>query len=88
MPKHHELKILERYAIEEKKGIKPWELRKNDRDFKEGDSITFTVIRYTSEEEYEEVGKYSRQITFILEGGIHGLEDNYVIMTLGNLTTG
>lgn len=33
----HEVKILEQYANRHYEGIKPWELRKNDRKYKVGD---------------------------------------------------
>ena len=35
--KLHEIKLLEQYAKAKKDGIKPFEIRKNDRDFKVGD---------------------------------------------------
>lgn len=37
--KLHELKIKAEYANAKLKGIKPFEIRKNDRDFKVGDII-------------------------------------------------
>lgn len=50
------------------------ELRKNDRDFKVGDTIEFTII---------ETGcKYSRDIIYIFEGGEYGLEKGFCILTL------
>ena len=41
--KLHELKLLKEYAIPKTKGIKPFEIRKNDRDFNVGDLVTYTV---------------------------------------------
>ena len=71
---NHKLKIKQEYADKYYQGIKPWEIRKNDRDFKVGDTIYFTVI---------ETGKiYSRKITYLFEGGAYGLEKGYCIMTL------
>lgn len=70
----HELKIKQEYAIEYYAGRKPWELRKNDRNFKVGDTINFTII---------ETGcKYSRDIEYIFEGGEYGLEKGYCILTM------
>ena len=42
--KIHELKIKEKYYKEVALGYKPFELRKNDRDYQEGDLIKFTVV--------------------------------------------
>lgn len=70
----HELKIKQEYAIEYYSGKKQWELRKNDRDFKVGDTINFTII---------ETGcKYSRKIECIFNGGQYGLETGYCILTM------
>lgn len=38
--KHHELKILPRYFEKILEGSKLFEIRKNDRDFQEGDLVT------------------------------------------------
>ena len=70
----HELKIKQRYVVEYYNGNKPWELRKNDIDFKVGDTINFTII--------ENGFKYSRDIIYIFEGGEYGLEKGYCILTL------
>lgn len=42
---HHELKIEKKYLVEIKKGNKTFEIRKNDRDFKVGD--TFKLHEFT-----------------------------------------
>lgn len=42
--KHHNLKILDIYAVEVAMGRKTFELRKNDRDYQVGDLVTFDVI--------------------------------------------
>lgn len=76
--KTHQLKIQMDYAIAQKNGYKPWELRKNDRDFKLGDIIDFSVI----DTHGNMVGAYLRRIEYIFEGGKYGLEEGYVIMTL------
>jgi len=70
----HELKIKLEYAIDYYDGKKPWELRKNDRNFKVGDTINFTII--------ENGLKYSRDIIYIFEGGQYGLEEGYCILTM------
>lgn len=70
----HELKILPKYAAAQMGGLKPWELRKNDRDFKVGDIIKFTIIGRDV--------TYSKVIKYIFKGGEYGLEEGYCIMTL------
>lgn len=42
--KFHELKILDIYYEEVANGTKPFELRKNDRDYQVGDLIHFTIL--------------------------------------------
>jgi len=74
----HQLKINAEYASQHSLGVKPWELRKNDRDFKEGDYIEFQVI----DQKGETIASYIRQIVYIFKGGQYGLEEGYVIMTL------
>lgn len=56
--KIHELKIEPKYMIEKIKGNKPWEIRKNDRDFKVGDLLFLRVWngeKYTGHEMYQTV---------------------------------
>lgn len=47
--KLHEIKLLEKYAKEKKDGIKPFEIRKNDRDFKVGDLVKYTIVENYTE---------------------------------------
>ena len=47
--KLHELKLLEQYAKAKKDGIKPFEIRKNDRDFKVGDLVKYNVVESYTE---------------------------------------
>lgn len=42
--KQIELKILQEYADAKVKGLKPFEIRKNDRNYQVGDLIRYTVI--------------------------------------------
>ena len=74
----HELKIKEDYARAHLSGVKPWELRENDRDFKIGDRINFLAM----DDKGLVVMTYSRTITFVFKGGQYGLADNYAILTL------
>lgn len=74
--KNHGLKIIQPYFTDVKIGLKKFELRKNDRDFKVGDTLTL----------FEHNGKGATgrslmvEVTYILTGGMYGLESDYVIM--------
>lgn len=41
--KLHEIKLLSEYAKPKLKGLKPFEIRKNDRDYKVGDLVRYIV---------------------------------------------
>lgn len=77
----HILKIRPGYYIAVKYGIKTHEIRKNDRDFRVGDSIKFDVINksgkiFLTPEQYK--------ITHILtsEEFPEGIKDGYVILSI------
>ena len=78
--KTHELKTIPPYFEQIRRGIKKFELRKNDRDYRVGDVLVlkeylpFTQT-YTGKETV-------REIEYILEN-FDGLQDGYCIMGLG-----
>ena len=74
----HELKISENNARAHLSGVKPWELRNNDRDFKIGDKINFNAI----DEQGFVIMRYTREIKFVQKGGQCGLDDEFVIITI------
>lgn len=79
----HNLKTLPEYFSEVRKGIKKFELRKNDRDFKVDDTLCLEewcdhFEGYTGQE-------INVKVTYIFEGGIYGLSEDYVIMSIQNL---
>ena len=74
----HQLKIKEDYARAHLSGVKSWELRENDRDFKIGDQIEFSAL----DERGFVVMTYKRTITYLFKGGQYGLAPDYVILTL------
>lgn len=77
--KKHELKILPKYFRQVKQGIKKFELRKNDRDYKVGD---YVKLREYNGENYS--GEFLWiKITYILdfeEGKEFGLSPGYCIL--------
>lgn len=71
----HKLKIKTQYFVDVKNGRKTFELRKNDRDFKVGDTLLL--------EEYngDYTGRFIKVIiTYLLKGGNYGLDKDYVIL--------
>jgi hypothetical protein len=77
----HELKTWSEYYEEVFMCHKTFELRKNDRDFKKGDKL---ILNEWDNEKQEYTGRsLARNILYILEGGKFGLEDGYVIMSIG-----
>lgn len=81
--KIHTLKIFRSYLKEVVAGRKTWEIRKNDRDFKEGDIIHFV------DQEGEEFFEYPNnlyKITFILQNiPQFGLQEGYCIFSIEKL---
>lgn len=76
----HELKILPEYFDAVRDGRKRFELRQNDRDFHEGDSL---VLREWDQEEGGYTGRSLKaEIPYILYGPCFGLEDGWAILSL------
>jgi hypothetical protein len=72
----YELKTETYYFEEVKAGRKTFEIRKLDRDYKEGD---FLMLRKYSKMKKEYSGPFVIvQITFLMHGGIYGLKQGYV----------
>ena len=76
----HELKTWPEHFQNVWDGVKTFELRKNDRDYKVGDKLFLrefdpTINEYTGNMVY-------RDVTHILEGGQFGLQEGYIIMSI------
>jgi hypothetical protein len=83
MNRVHDLKITEEYFNAKLKGLKPWELRLDDRGFSVGDTLRLREVRVASEPPYllEYTGRIIiAEIIYILRGG-KGLWDGYVVMS-------
>ena len=76
----HEVKILPKYFNEVISGCKTFELRYNDRNYKEGDCL---YLREWTSDGYTTRGAYY-EITYVLHGPIVGLETGYVILGIRN----
>lgn len=75
----HKLKILPQYFEDKLQGMKKWEVRKNDRPFKDGDTLQL-------EEWSEETGYTGRTLQEYIKKiytDVSGIEDGYVIMNTG-----
>lgn len=76
----HELKTTSSFFQDVKKGIKPFEVRLNDRDFKKGDILRLREI--------DDSGSYTedfleRKITYVMTNENHpGIHHNYIVMGL------
>jgi len=84
--KQHRLKTHPQYFERILSGDKTFEVRKNDRDFQVGDEIIL-------EEWYPESESYSGdwalvRVTYLLQGGQFGIEDDYIVMSIRILSTG
>lgn len=87
--KIHELKIKEEYYRAIIDGNKTFELRKNDRDYREGDLIQFNddlfspekiSNYYITEKYYPQPSETLFQITYILKDVSYGLDKDYCIL--------
>lgn len=88
----HKLKILPSHFSAVKDGRKKFEVRKNDRFYKEGDEVLleeFVPQSYWDPEDPKS-DEYSgeflhRKITYILRGGQFGIEAGYVVLGLSKI---
>lgn len=71
-------------------GLKPFEIRKNDRDFKVGDSVTLMETKFSSFEKHVEQFPLSytgrsvtKKITSLVSD--YGLQDGFVVLGLGDV---
>ena len=73
----HELKCQTKFYQLTEKGIKNFEIRKNDRNFKVGDYVS--LIEVVGE---VETGRklLNLEIRYIFNGGAYGLDSDYVIL--------
>ena len=83
----HHLKAWPEFFDAGADGRKTFEVRRNDRGYREGDIIT--LLRYEPERgsfTMDEGGRtinLSRRITYVLEGGQFGIEYGFVVLGLG-----
>lgn len=79
--KLHELKIRREYAKAKLKGIKSFEIRKNDRDYQVGDLVRYVIPCPIDTEDKmlnEVISKDIYQIMYITD---YEQKDNYIVFT-------
>lgn len=76
--KTHELKLNKRFEWAVWNGDKPFEIRKNDRDYQVGDRIRFHVVDDRGNAWNSLLRGITFEITYVLSGW--GLEDGYVAL--------
>ncbi len=74
----HELKTWDEFMIDVAYGIKPFEVRKNDRNFQQHDTLLLQGWRKASEQFTGRV--IEAEVTYILHGGQFGIEDGFCVM--------
>ncbi len=78
---YHVLKCISEYYTAIALGDKMFEVRKDDRGYEIGDWIWLVeTLKITNEETGRTQGPF--EITYILHGGIFGIEEGYCIMQL------
>ncbi len=81
MAKIHELKILPAYFNAVKNGIKKFEVRKNDHNYKINDEI---LLKEWDQKKEKFTGKIlHRKITYFFDG--FGVEKGYCVLSLENI---
>ena len=76
--KTHNLKILQEYADAKVKGIKPFEIRKNDRDYQVGDLIRYTVIDNNGNIVKHKLSETMWEILYITD---YAQKDEYIVFS-------
>lgn len=80
----HKLKTWSEYFQAVDKGDKSFELRVNDRNFQNGDIL---LLQEWNEDTGFTGNEITVVVTYLLEGGIFGLEEGYVIMSFQRIDT-
>lgn len=76
----HELKTIQPYYELVFMGHKSFEVRKNDRNYKSGDTL---ILREFNPLTKNYSGRtLARKVDYILEGGQFGIEKDYVVMSI------
>jgi ASC-1-like (ASCH) protein len=76
----HELKTWPSFWEAVYNGTKTFEVRKNDRDFKKGDTL---ILQEWDTENMDYTSRWlSCKVIYVLHGGNFGIEEGYVVMSI------
>lgn len=78
----HKLKIKAEYVFAVWSGRKTFEIRKNDRDYKVGDTIVFQVLDENNTDVTETFDMPKYVISYIFNGGKYGLDKDYCVFSI------
>lgn len=78
----HKLKIKAKYAVAVWSGRKTFEIRKNDRNYKVGDTIVFQIFDGNNTDITEKFGLPKYVISYIFNGGEYGLDKDYCVFSM------
>lgn len=79
----HDLKVWPRYFEKMRAGVKPFEVRKDDRGFGVGDILE--LREWDPETEAYTGQRIIRRITYILTGGQFGIEAGYAALAIDTI---
>lgn len=83
---HHDLHCWPTYFRAVKKGLKPYEVRKNDRFFQQGDTVTLHCLKKDAPFHHLNNPRSHERLSFtigpVLQGGQFGIEPGYCVFTL------
>ena len=80
LPKVHKLKTWPKYFLDVREGVKTFEFRKNDRDFKVGDFLLLQEFDpFTKSFTGNEVWV---KVTYKLDGGGFGLDAEHCVLSI------
>lgn len=77
---YHELKVWPEFFSALLHGSKTFEIRKNDRGYAKGDSLT--LREWCPDKEAYTGRACSRRVTYIMDGGGFGLERGFIAMAI------
>lgn len=87
--KFHTLKTLAPFWDDVMAGVKPFEVRRNDRDFTLGDILILRRMRQDEPDLPDWDGDYMdiyKRVSYVLTGGQFGILPGYVVMAVADLT--
>ncbi|WP_045689454.1 MULTISPECIES: ASCH/PUA domain-containing protein [Hymenobacter] len=79
-PHYHELKVWPDCFAALQAGVKPFDVRENDRDFQVGDALL--LREYEPEQERYTGGTVERWVSYLVHGGAFGIEPGWCVLGL------